>query len=457
MSGEWRNQSRQSLRRFLADLDVAGEITRISGPVDLRFEVSAYLVELRHRAVIFERIGNHPTQIVGNLLSSRERIALGLGCSVAGLQDKITGAIAQPLAPRPVSEAPCQDILVDRPDLARLPIPTFFEHETGPYITAGAIIAADPATGRGNMSFARLKPLGGNRAFIGIAPNHHLAQLARRAAARGETLPIAVTLGNHPAVMIAAALYLGLGDDETAVAGALLGEPLEVVRCRGSALMVPAHCELVLEGVLYPDERIEEGAVSEFPGMYERYGAGQLVEFTHLTSRQDALFQVVQPGYNPEHIWIGGEAIAAGLARRLRETIGGVHEVAVTPGGAGRLHAVVALDNPVPGEAKRAMMAVWSAVSLVKMVTVVDADIDPWSAEQVEWALATRMRADRDLLVIPNARADRAEPLEKDGVVPKLGIDATLKAGDRPDWTLAAPPREVVERVRRQLAERSRS
>jgi 4-hydroxy-3-polyprenylbenzoate decarboxylase len=440
------------LRDFLTKLEQAGALRRIPHPVDPRFEVSAYLTELPDTAVLFEKISGHDQTIVGNLLPSRQRIALGLETDSAGLQNKIVAAIRHPEGLRLVSDAPCQEVVLDQPDLARLPIPSFFEHETGPYITAGAIVAADPETGKGNLSIARLKPLGGNRAFIGIAPNHHLAQLARRAAERGETLPIAVTIGNHPAVMIAAALYLGLGEDERAVAGALFGEALEVVRCRTSDLLVPAQCEMVLEGVLHPGQPVEEGPVSEFHGMYERYGSGQLVEFHCLTRRRDAIFQVIQPGYNPEHIWIGGEAIAAGLAHRLGASFPGLRQVAVTPGGAGRLHAVVAIDSPGPDEGRRIIEAVWKTVSLVKMVTVVDADIDPWHAERVEYAVATRLRADKDLIVVPNARADRAEPLEHDGVVAKLGLDATRKDSGRPDWTAAAPPPDILERVRKRLA-----
>src|SRR5207302_1915333 len=122
------------------------------------------------------------------------------------------------------TDAPVQEVALEAPDLARLTVPTFFTGETGPYITAGVIVAKDPVTDRGNLSFARLKPLGGNRAFIGIAPNHHLATLLRHAAERGETLPIAVTFGHHPVVLLAATLYLGLGEDELHVAGALLDE-----------------------------------------------------------------------------------------------------------------------------------------------------------------------------------------------------------------------------------------
>ena len=251
------------------------------------------------------------------------------------------------------------------PDLAALQVPIFFEHETGPYITAGAIVAKDTVTGRGNLSIARLKPLGGSRVFIGIAPNHNLAVLAR-----GEQLEIAVTLGNHPAIMLAACFYLGLGGDECEVAGALFGEPLEVVPDRGVDLNVPVHCEIVLEGVLDPGKTVEEGPVSEFHGMYERYGAGHVVTFSHVTRRSDAVFQCVLPGYAGEHILLDAEAFAAGLRRSLQRALPSVREVAVTADGAGRLHAVVRLDGAREGAARRVIFAVWVAVSLVKQVTV---------------------------------------------------------------------------------------
>jgi 4-hydroxy-3-polyprenylbenzoate decarboxylase len=156
------------------------------------------------------------------------------------------------------------------------------------------------------------------------------------------------------------------------------------------------------------------------------------------------------PGYHAEHVWIGAVAIAAGLARSLRQSVPAVRDVAVTPGGAGRLHAVIGLADPEPGDAQRALYAAWTAVSLIKQITVVDADIDVWDPVQVEWAVATRMRAERDLLVMPGMKADRAEPLERTGTVAKLGIDATRKPGDR-DWTRAAPPADVVAAMRKRL------
>jgi 4-hydroxy-3-polyprenylbenzoate decarboxylase len=182
--------------------------------------------------------------------------------------------------------------------------------------------------------------------------------------------------------------------------------------------------------------------------MYEDYGAGIVATFQALTCRRDAIFQVVLPGYHPEHCLLGGVAIAAGLHRAVRNAVPSVREVAVGVGGAGRLHAVVSLRAPRPGEARKTMFAVWAAVNLIKQVIVVDDDIDPWNTQQVEWASATRVKPDRDFVIIPAVRADRSEPLDLDGTVTKLGIDATRAPGDRADWGLARPPEAALTRAR---------
>jgi len=312
-------------------------------------------------------------------------------------------------------------------------------------------VAKDTASGRRNVSIARLKLLGGNRAFIGIAPNHHLAVLARAAQARGEKLEIAVTIGNHPAVVLASALYLALGEDEYEAAGAMMGEPLVLARCGRVGLEVAAGCEMVLEGTLDPGEMVEEGAVSEYHGMYVHYKRGPVVTFHRLSRRRDAIFQVVQPGFHPEHILIGAVAIGATTGRAVRAAVPSFERLVVTEAGSGRMSAVIALRDPLPGDARKAMFAAWACVNLLKHVVVVDADIDPLDPLQVDWAIASRTRYERDLVVVPGVRADRSDPMASQGLIAKLGIDATKTAGDREDWGIAAPPRDVLERIRAEL------
>ncbi|MDB5655509.1 MAG: 3-polyprenyl-4-hydroxybenzoate carboxy-lyase [Tardiphaga sp.] len=451
---------RQSMRSFLSDLSTDGQLVTVTEAVRLDYELAACLAEMDggpalHFTAVQDARGICAMPVVGNLLNTLSRYALGLGCASGATQAALIAAIESPLPHHVMTSAPCQEVVISNPSLQdELPIPRFFEKEEGAYITAGLIIARDRVSGATNLSIARLMPLGGNRAFVGIAPNHHLAILSRAALARGETLDIAVCIGNHPAVLLASCLYLGLGEDELPVAGALLGEPLDVVRATRSDLLLPAQCECVLEGTLDAGEPFVEGPVSEFHGMYENYGPGIVATFSALTKRRDAIFQVILPGYHAEHCLLGGVAIAAGLLRQLRNAVPSVQEVAVGVGGAGRLHAVIALNGARPGEARKAMFAVWAAVNLIKQVIVVDDDIDPWNEVRVEYARATRAKPERDFVIIPGVRADRSEPLDQGGTIGKLGIDALRKPEDRADWDIAQPPaaararaREILKRI----------
>lgn len=446
-----------SFRGFLSELAARGELAEVARPFDTEgFELAALASSLDGGpALLLDSVGDTGIAVALNVLNSIDRVALGLGLTRADLPTAVGAAIARPLAPRLVETGACQQVDLGA-DLGRLPIPRFFERETGPYITAGCIVARDVETGRGNLSYARLKPLGRDSALIGIAPNHHLAVMARAAAERGRNLPIAVTIGNSPAILIAGALYLRLGDDEMEVAGALQGSPIDVVRCKGSDLMVPANCEIVIEGEIDANERVNEGLVSEYHGMYEDYGPGQLVRITRITARRDALYQAIMPGFHLEHLVIGGVAIAAGIENLLKGIVPSVRRVAVDNSGCGRLSAVITLaGGHHPGDPAKAVMLALGSVNLIKHVTVVDEDVDPWDEFAVRSAVIGRMRADRDIIVVPGARTDRSEPMKLGGVTAKYGFIATRRAEDRPDWTPALPPAaayasvaDLVDRIR---------
>ncbi len=445
----------QSCRSFLDAVAADGELLVVSTTVDRKFDVSAMLSLVDDRAAVrFDKIAGSGMPVIGNLLTSRKRVAKALGVEVADIQKTITEAIRKPVAPVLVDCAPVQDEIVREKVLAGLPVPNFFARETGAYITAGLIVARDLETGRGNASFARFKILSDDEALIGVAPNHHLAILARRADARGEALPIAVAIGAHPAIQLAACLYLGLGDDEMENAGALLGSPVRMAKALTSDLLVPAEAEVVLEGRIHSDRPLIEGPVSEYHGMYEDYGVGLVCSFQVRTNRKDAMFQVIEPGYHAEHIYVVAVAIAASLKIQLSRVLQNVGEVAVTAAGFGRNDVVVQLQNPRPGQARRAMAVCWGAVSIIKNVTIVDADVDPWDIAAVELAKMTRMRADRDVLIVSDMPADRSEAQEDGGVVAKIGYDATTKANDRSQgFERALPPAESYARMRNLLAE----
>jgi len=435
-----------SLRHFVDLLTAREDVVEIREPVSAEHEIAAHLAQTDPGpAMLFTDVVGATMPVVGNVLGTLDRVALALGSTVAEIQDRMMAAI---LADDPVvvvDEGPSQQVVRDA-DLSALPIPTFFEHEGGPYITAGVIIARDPVTGAANASFARVRPLDATTAMVGIAPNHHLQQMAERSP--DGRLDIAVVIGAHPAVQLAACLYLALGDDELRHAQSLLGEPLRMVRATSIDVLVPAEAEIVLEGTLDIGTTVEEGPVSEYHGMYETYGRAATARFTVMTTRRDPWFQAVLPGWHREHVYLGAIPIAAGLRAAIARSIPTVGEVAVTEGGAGRLAAVVALRNPRPGQGKQVMMAAWGSLSMLKQVTVVDDDIDVWDAVHVEWARVTRCVVETDVVIVPSARTDRSEPLEVGGTVTKIGFDAVADPRARPGgFVRAEPPAHVMEKV----------
>lgn len=447
----------QSMRGFMGALEQTGELHRVKRPVDPRFELGAVLaLKDRGPGLLFEKVDGHAMPVVGNLLSTRARFADALGVAPGELDAAMQTALARPIAPVMVDVGPVQEVVhTEKVDLARLlPVPTWFERESAPYVTAGVIIAKDPETGRRNVSIARLRLEGEDRIMAGIAKNHHLYILADKAKALGRKLEIAVAIGNHTAVLLGSQLYLGLGDDEYDTIGGLLGEPLQLVRCKSVDLEVPAHAEIVLEGHLDPNALIDEGPVSEFHGFYVNYGPGIGGAIHCVTHRRDAIYQAILPGYASEHCLLGGVAIGATLCQALQRMIPAVRRVVITEGGMGRLHAVISMHQPRLGEGARAVMLAMGQVNLLKLVIVVEDDIDPENWREVEWSLAARFRGGEDLIVVPHVKADRCDPVHENLTVTKIGMIATTRPGDgekdsRSEWARA--PAAVLARVRAEL------
>lgn len=370
----------QSMRGFLSALEQAGALHRVTRNVDPKFELGAVLaLKDRGPALLFENVVGSTMPVAGNLLVSRDRFALAFGVKREDLDAHCLKSLAQPVKPVMVKDAPVQAVVRDEGlEVGKLlPVPHWFEREAAPYITAGVIIAKDPDTGKRNVSIARLRLEGSNRLMAGIAKNHHLCVLAEKAKARGRKLEIAVAIGNHPAVLLGSQLYLGLGDDEYDNIGGLLGKPLRLVRCRTVDLEVPADAEIVLEGELDPDDLVPEGSVSEFHGFYVDYGPGLGVAIRCVTHREKPVYQAVLPGFFAEHCLLGGLAIGTTLCAALQKMIPAVRRALITDGGMGRLHAVITMHQPRLGEGKRAVMLAMGQVNLLKLVTVVEDDIDP--------------------------------------------------------------------------------
>lgn len=448
---------KQSIRSELQSLRDANELVEINVAVEREFELAAILERQGDRpAIRFNAIKGHDGPVVGNLLSSRAKMAYLLGVEEDKLLTTLVHAIDHPIAPAATTDAAWREKTHTKDfDLLKiLPLGRHCAREQGPYITAGVFITKDPATGWQNVSINRALVLPPEQIMVGMAPSHHLYRLASAQWAAGRPLEVAIAIGNPAAVMLASNAYVGYGDDELAIAGGLMGEPLRLAKCQTMDVEVPARAEIVLEAEFRPNERHEEGLVSEFHGLYEDYGPSPVGHVRSVSHRSDFIFHTIAASRVQEHMLIGAVMIEATVFRAVRAAVPSVCNVHVTFGGGGRMHCVVALNNPPPGEGPKAVFAALAHANIIKHVVVVDDDIDVFNPEEVEWAIATRFRADRDIFVVPRVRADRVDPVRENRTVAKWGLIA-LKDPEQPAqvYERARAPKEIREQVARRWAE----
>ncbi|HWH81783.1 MAG TPA: UbiD family decarboxylase [Burkholderiaceae bacterium] len=451
------------LRLWLAHLAATDRLAIIRPGTALQHRLAAIAKRLDGRqASFFPRPAGHDIPVVSGFMSRREWIAEAMGVTQAELLARFRDAAANPLPWREVarSEAPCQQVVhrgVDPRQL--LPIPTHSEHDNGPYITAGLVIARNPATGIQNVSINRIQVHSKDRMAILMLPRH-LHAFYKEAERRGEALPVAVVIGVDPLTLLASQAIGPIDSDELEIAGALHGVPLRVVKCLHHEVRVPADAEIVIEGRILPGVREPEGPFGEFPKYYSAREEREVIEIDAITHRRDPIFHTIVPA-EMEHLLLGAIPREATLLAHLQRSFQGVLDVHLSIGGVARYHLFVKLKKTHEGQPKNVICAAFGAHYDIKQVIVVDDDVDVHEPQQVEWAVATRFQADRDLVVIAGAQGSVLDPSttvghpavqrlsESDGLaVPpshwqglsaKMGLDAT-----RP----VAYPEHVFTKVR---------
>ena len=439
-----------SFREFLAWLEERDSLVRVAQPVSHEYGIT----ELAHgydgeKAVLLEQVEGFEIPLAFGIFNRRSFIAAALGTNDSSLLEEIIARSRSPLAPTVLEgRAPCQEIVVEQPHLLEeLPFPRHYERDAGRYCTSGVIVARDPGGPAVNVSFARMQVCA-DRILVMVNQWRHLLALFTRAESMGQDLPVGIVIGPEPALWLEGAMPDGLAPieaDEMAIAGALGGAPIPVVRALTSDLLVPASAEIVIEGRMVSGRREMEGPFGDYPKIYdEPPRLNPIIVPTVLTRRADAIYQDIVPAMY-EHFWLGGVPREADLLSSLRKRVHGVRQVHLTAGGVCRFHLVVQIDKSSDAHPREVILAALSSGESsrdIKLVTVVDSDIDPFNAEDVEWAVATRVQWDSDLMTfsrLPVALDPSAigttprEALERgESYGAKAGLDATkpFSAGD---------------------------
>lgn len=417
------------LRSWLRYLAACGRLAVARDGVSLVHELAAVARRTEHQsAVLFPRPGGHRIPVVANLLAGRSWMADALGVPEAELLSRFQQAVREPLPWREVARGPAQEVEHGSVDLnTLLPIPTHNEHDSGPYITAGLLIARNPRTGVQNVAIHRCQISGSNRIGVLLLPRHTQAYY-RLAEEAGDALEIAIVIGVHPVCLLASQAIAALDEDEMAIAGAMLGRPIEMVKCRTNQVRVPAHAEIVIEGRILPGVREPEGPFGEFPQYYGPRAEREVIVVDTVTHRRNPIFHtIVGGGY--EHLLLGAVPREATLLQHLLRSFPNVLDVRLTRGGTCRYHLAVKIDKRNDGEPKNIIMGAFGGHYDLKQVVVVDRDVDIDDPSEIEWAVATRFQADRDLVVVPGAQGSRLDPSSDHGISTKMGLDATVPAG----------------------------
>ncbi|AIF84748.1 UbiD family decarboxylase [Candidatus Nitrososphaera evergladensis SR1] len=438
MANSSNNNNGGDLRSYLELLEKEGELVRIKKPVSTKFELAAVVSKFDSKqAVLFEKVkeGGKISTVASNVCgtpgrfymatSSAKSAPKGIAETKKAIRSRVSEALAGMSAPLKTQEGKALFEQNSSRNLNDLPIVTHFEKDAGAFATASVVFAKDGERRNQNSSTHRLLRLDEKHMAIRMVEGRHLHKCYTYAKEHGEDLKVAIAVGVHPAVSIAAAYQAAYGVDEMMIANALLEGKLKLAKTGYSQLYVPNHSEIIIEGRILKD-RVQEEWMVEMLRTYDFKRKQPVFELEKLSFRDGAIYHDILPGY-AEHRLLMGLPVEAKMYDYVKSVVPTTQAVHLTDGGSNWLSAVIQIKKRLEGEPKNAIMAAFAAHPSLKMATVVDDDIDPTDAVAVEYAVATRCQADRGFVVIPNAKGSSLDPSsdQQNLLTTKVGIDAT--------------------------------
>jgi UbiD family decarboxylase len=432
--------TRQSLRGFLdmVERDFPDEILRIRTPVRTDLDITSLVFELeragRSPVIVYENVEGHTMPVVTNIAGNRKLLAACLDVKPADLPTVFRERCQKYVPCEVVQDAPWREVMLEgaQVDLTKLPIPLHFSVDAAPYITAGQIAARDPVTGVDTTGFHRLMVKGKNRLGVSLHSRRRMHEFHRRAEERGENLPAAITLGIHPLHYMGSMVYAYPPHvRKFEIIGGLFGEPYRLAKSGIQDLEVPAGAEIIIEGEILANVKEPEGPFSEFTG-YASYRSTQNVFVAQrIRMRRDAMYHSIVSGMSQDHILISCVTREGEILNTLRRNLPNVIAVHVPHRTCGAFLAIVKMTKVAQGEPQQAIMAALGTEFYTKYVIVVDDDVDIWDMNDVMWAVATRVRAEKDIVLIPGCKGAILDPTSdpETFTVTKMGIDATRPVG----------------------------
>jgi 2,5-furandicarboxylate decarboxylase 1 len=442
-------------RAALRRMSEAGRLETYATPADPHLEIAAIMKRRDGGpAILFSQPTGHDVPVIGNLLSCRENVEAAFGTDFRTIRQFVGRAIGNPLPPQMTTHVPVQEV-VHRSGIdlgAMFPVLQHAPGDGGRFFTAGIVIVQDPRTGVYNASYHRLQIVGPDRVAIKLDFGRHLRFAFERAKEIGQDLPVVVCLGADIALHYTAATMgsqMPENADELAVAGGLAGRALPVARAITQDLLVPAETEIALEGRILGQETVREGPFGEFVGFPSPEDDAPVLVVDCVTHRRKPIYHAIN-GYGRETVMLRKYVLEASLLKAVQPAVPMVVDAEMTAGGMHRFHAVVQVkktSRQQEGFQRNAILAAFGALKDLDQVIVVDDDIDIRDPMDVEYALATRFEASRDLIVIPGARGHEYVRASQDGIRAKLGIDATVPFEERDRFRrISFAPVEIDER-----------
>jgi UbiD family decarboxylase len=444
-----------SMRDFLKQAENKKEVLHVKHQVSPMFEISHLMKNFDDQGpiLLFERVEGSNRQVVTNVCGTRKRICESLSIGLDGLYRRILWAWRSPRKPKVSREGVVKEDSEDKVDLSEIPVLTHFERDGGPYVTSGVLHARSIDGEVENLSIHRLQVLNRNHLAIRLVPRH-LFKLWSDAKKAKKDLEVAISIGVHPAVLLAASSPVPFGVNEYDVANALLRDKLRLVDCQRVDARAPADAELVLEGKISATKEVSEGPFVDITGTYDVVRKQPVVEVVSVMHRRDYLYEGLLPS-GAEHRLLMGLPHEVLIWESVSKVVPRVQAVNLSAGGNGWLHAVIAVEKQLDGDGKNALLAAFAAHPSLKHAVVVDSDINAFDESEVEWAIATRFQAAEDLVLVENVRGSTldASADQETGLTSKMGLDAT-KPFHKPKEKFARariPVSKKVEGIMRKL------